>query len=79
MKHQNRFSSSSQEQEVPLTHTNEQQLASAREFRSAEEMLRHDAMHTPVPPAIAHRLKQSLDRLTPASSPWWKRIFQGKS
>lgn len=49
----------------------------AREFNSAEEMLRHDALHTPVPPSIARRLAQSLKALDkpPGGRPWWKRLL----
>ncbi len=46
---------------------------SAREFASVEEMLRHDALHTPVPPAVAHRLQASI-RQSPNRS-WWQRLF----
>jgi hypothetical protein len=46
----------------------------ALEFASAEEMLRHDALHTPVPPSIANRLQESLPRFEP-SRPWWKRLL----
>jgi hypothetical protein len=50
------------------------------EFATVEELLRHDTLHTPVPPAIAQRLQESLNQL-PASSrpPWWRRIFGDSS
>ncbi len=48
---------------------------SVREFATVEEMLRHDALHTPVPPSIAHRLQQSLPQSSSASQPWWKRLL----
>jgi hypothetical protein len=47
-----------------------------REFASAEEMLRHDAVHTPVPPAIAHRLQASIAQLPAPSRSWWQRWFK---
>ena len=56
MKSQSKLNSQEQEheqQQAPLQHAQE---ASATEFATPEEMLRHDALHTPVPPAIAHRL-----------------------
>jgi hypothetical protein len=43
------------------------------EFAGVEEMLRHDALHTPVPPAIARRLQQSIGPLPPR--PWWRRLL----
>lgn len=47
----------------------------AREFASAEEMLRLDAIQTPVPPAIAERLEQSLAQLPRPRRSWWRRIL----
>ena len=46
------------------------------EFASPEQMIRHDAARTPVPPAIARRLEESIATLPPRQ-PWWKRLFQG--
>jgi hypothetical protein len=73
--------------ENKLTQKEQEQLAaeqqrtlspSAREFTSVEEMLRHDALHTPVPPTIASRLEESVKQLPPASSrAWWRRFFGG--
>jgi hypothetical protein len=45
------------------------------EFASPEEMLRHDALHTPVPPAIEHRLRESIGPVAPAPRSWWRRLF----
>ncbi len=47
-----------------------------REFANADELLRHDALHTPVPPSIALQLRESLSAL-PAHRPWWRRLFGG--
>jgi len=73
--------------ETKLTPKEQQQLAaeqqqtqssSAREFASVEEMLRHDAMHTPVPPNIAYRLEESISQLPPPPPrAWWRRFFGG--
>ena len=52
---------------------------SAREFATAEEMLRHDALQTPVPPAIAQRLEESIGQAAPPGRPWWKRLFGGSN
>jgi len=49
------------------------QQPSAREFASAEEMLRHDALHTPVPPSIGQRLQESLGQFRPPVRSWWRR------
>jgi len=77
MKQQNQFSTSSQAEQMPLTQETQQQ--STREFGSPEEMLRHDALHTPVPPAIAHRLQESIGRTPPPSPAWWRKLFRTKS
>jgi len=54
----------------------ESQLQTIREFGCVEELLRHDALHTPVPPAVAHRLQQSITELPPPPPrSWWQRIF----
>jgi hypothetical protein len=73
--------------ETKLTQNEQEQLAaeqqqtqpsSAREFANVEEMLRHDALHTPVPPTIAYRLEESVKELPPsASRAWWRRFFGG--
>jgi hypothetical protein len=54
------------------------QQQSVHEFATVEDMLRHDALHTPVPPSIAHRLQESASQLTPPQRrAWWRRIFGG--
>ena len=49
MKHQTKLTQ--QEQEQLAAEQQQTQSPSAREFASVEEMLRHDALHTPVPPS----------------------------
>jgi hypothetical protein len=47
-----------------------------REFATVEELLRHDAQQTPVPPALTQRLQASLKQLPPAARrAWWRRLF----
>jgi hypothetical protein len=72
MKRQSKLTSRQSEQEQQLSHHQTQQHA-AHEFASVEEMLRHDALHTPVPPNIAQRLKESIGPVQPRS--WWRRLF----
>ena len=55
----------------------ENQQAAVQEFASVEEMLRHDALRTPVPPAIAHRLRDSVANLPQPARPWWRRLLGG--
>ncbi|MBI2947609.1 MAG: hypothetical protein HYY23_08175 [Verrucomicrobia bacterium] len=52
-----------------------QQKQTALEFAAAEEMIRHDAAHTPVPPQIAERLNESLAREPKPAVSWWRRLF----
>jgi len=67
-----------QEQEQLAAQQQQTQSSAAQEFASVEEMLKHDALHTPVPPTIAHRLEESVKQLPPPSSRgWWRRFFGG--
>jgi hypothetical protein len=67
-----------QEQEQLAAAQKQTQASGAKEFNSVEEMLRHDALHTPVPPAIAHRLEESVRQLPPPPArAWWRRFFGG--
>ena len=50
---------------------------SALEFATGEEAIRHDAAQTALPPAIAERLRKSIEQEPPRPSvPWWKRMFR---
>ncbi len=67
-----------QEQQQLAAEQQQTQASGAKEFASVEEMLRHDALHTPVPPTIAYRLEESVKQLSPPSSrAWWRRFFGG--
>lgn len=67
----------SQEKVENIQEVSQQQTAesTAREFSTVEEMLRHDAAQTPVPPAIGRRLEQSVAELPPPRRSWWRRLF----
>ncbi len=74
MKRQSKLNPQEQAQE----HQAEQQTQrpAELEFATPEDMLRHEALHTPVPPALVHRLKESLAQLpAPAPRPWWRRLL----
>jgi hypothetical protein len=43
-------------------------------FETAEQLLRHDAAQTPVPPEIARRLNKSVAESPPPRRSWW-RLF----
>jgi hypothetical protein len=70
MKRQSKLTSHQSEQEQQLQ---EAQQQSVHEFATVEEMLRHDALHTPVPPSIEHRLQESIG--PEPARPWWRRLF----
>jgi hypothetical protein len=75
MKRQSKLTQQQQEQ---LAAQQQQQQGSAQEFNSVEEMIRHDALHTPVPPRIAERLDDSISQLPPPpAKAWWRRFFGG--
>ena len=64
------------EQEELAAGQQQTQAAAGQEFANVEEMLRHDALHTPVPPTIAYRLEESVKELPPsAARAWWRRLF----
>jgi hypothetical protein len=65
---------SQQQAEEQQTAAHQEQTKPGVEFNSVEELLRHDASQTPVPPGIEHRLQESLER-TPHSKSWWRRWF----
>ena len=65
-----------QEQEQLAATQQQAQSSSVHEFASVEEMLRHDALHTPVPPFIAHRLEKSIgESPPPPGRAWWRRLL----
>jgi len=69
-----------QENQELVAEQQKTQSSSAREFTNVEEMLRHDALHTPVPPTIAHRLEESVKDLPPAAArAWWRRLLGPKT
>ena len=73
MKRQSKLTQQEQEQQAA-----QQQQSAAQEFNSVEEMIRHDALHTPVPPRIAERLDESISQLPPPpAKAWWRRLFGG--
>jgi hypothetical protein len=66
----------SEEQEQVARSQEQFESQTVLEFASPEELLRHDSIHTPLPPAIAERLKKSLEgQPVPPSPPWWRRLL----
>lgn len=73
MKRHTKLSSQEQEQQTAARQAQEQ---SVREFTSVEDLLRHDATHTVVPPSIEARLRRSTSDLPPPRGlSWWRRLF----
>jgi hypothetical protein len=65
-----------QEEQHALTgQGQESQAQVGREFATVEDMLRHDALHTPVPPTIEHRLAESVGQLPAPPRPWWRKFL----
>jgi hypothetical protein len=73
MKRHTKLTSQQQEQQNSAQQQTGEQ--SVREFASVDAMLRHDALHTPVPPAIAFRLRDSVGRESHPARSWWRRLF----
>jgi hypothetical protein len=71
MKHEIPFNA----REQPLGLGQQSQPSGGLEFPNVEALLRHDALHTPVPPRIARRLEESLEQLPPPRRSWWQWLF----
>jgi hypothetical protein len=52
-------------------------VAQAREFASAEEVLRADAAGMEVPERVKTRLAESIAQEPTKSGPWWRKLFGG--
>ena len=74
MNHRKEFQS---RQEGQQTQSTQQGLTreTTREFAHADELLRHDSLHTPVPPNLAFRLAESIGPAPAKPRPWWRRLF----
>ena len=70
MKSQSKLQAQEQQQ---ATENKQSVQQTGTEFATVEEMLRHDALHTPVPPEVARRLQDSVQKL-PEKKPWWRRL-----
>ena len=82
MKYQAKLTSEQQEQIKSNLQQNSAQQAQPpvfREFATPEEMLRHDALHTPVPPAIAFRLSGAIGPTPLRNRSWWQRLLGGSN
>ena len=73
MKHENKLTQ--KEQEQLEAQQQQAQSSSAQEFATPEDLLRHDALHTPVPPTVAHRLRETISQMPESGHPWWKRLL----
>jgi hypothetical protein len=60
-----------EQQQMGAEQRSRQQMT--HEFQDVEAMLRHDALHTPLPPAIARRLQESIGQWPLRPQPWWRR------
>jgi hypothetical protein len=67
-----------QREEEQAAHQQEAARQQTRlEFGTPEEMLRHDAALTPVPPAVAERLQATIERENLQRPPsWWRRFLR---
>jgi len=77
MNQRSKFGSGEKNQEQQLSATQQSQQPAALEFGTPEEMLRHDALHTIVPPGISVRLRDSIGGIPSAQPAWWRRLFGG--
>jgi hypothetical protein len=73
MKQEHKFSTGRHREQAAESQTAASQ--GPLEFQSAEELLRHDAAQTAVPPEIARRLSQSIAQSAPPRRSWWRRLL----
>ena len=66
-----------EEQTAEQQQTTGQQTGLA--FDSVEGLLRYDNLQTIPPPAIAERLKLSLEQEPGPKRSWWQRLFAGRA
>ena len=76
MKQQTKLTQAEAEQQAA---EHQAQAVPVREFASVEELLRHDATATAVPPGIAQRLQKSAGEIPRPRAAWWKRLFGGNN
>jgi len=74
MKNRSRLNAQQAQQEQQQA--SQETRPSPLEFGSVDDLLRHDALHTPVPPGIAERLQKTLGPGRTSGSSWWRRFFQ---
>ncbi len=75
MNRQTKLTSQQKEQEQSLDSTQQTERAAGLEFSTPEAMLRHDALHTPVPPTVAFRLRDSIGKTGRQPLSWWRRLM----
>jgi hypothetical protein len=76
MKHHNKLTP--QEIEAQIQAQAQQGFSNSQplEFAQADQLLRHDSMHTPVPPSLAVRLTRSIGPAQQKPRSWWQRLFR---
>lgn len=53
----------------------EQTQERAVEFKTVDDLLRHDSEGNPVPPEVGDRLNQSISAEARPNLPWYKKLF----
>jgi hypothetical protein len=62
-----------QQESTAVSQNTETESVQGQEFASPEEAIRFDAAQTPLPPAIADRLRSSLAKEPKTRRSWWRR------
>lgn len=76
MKRRSKLTSQQKQEEQQQQQAGELQAQqqAGMEFATPEELLRYDGKQTEVPPTIAARLQDSLEKLPPPKG-WWRRFL----
>jgi hypothetical protein len=73
MKRRNKFKQQAREEQ---TSNHDLSAEPPREFIHADQLLRHDSLHTPVPPTLACRLRESIGSVPEKPRSWWRRLLR---
>ena len=77
MNQRSKLNSRETDEQQAAASTHQSQQSAGLDFATPEEMLRHDALHTAMPPNLPYRLRDSLGGTPSPRGSWWKRLFGG--
>jgi hypothetical protein len=73
MNQQKKFNSGEEHEQIAQSQTTQNAI---REFRSVDDLLKHDAGLISPPGSIAERLQKSSAGIPKPPRSWWQRLFE---